>query len=133
MTKPDQTDRSETAAPAVGTPLDCGVGRLVPERDESSAEERYCHEALTALRLAFERDAKPYIDRLVGLRSMSPVRYTMLVHDPGCWCARCDMEHNVRRTRMSVCNKCGDKRCPRAEDHRNECRETPNVQGNLAP
>jgi hypothetical protein len=31
MTKPD---RSETAVLAVGTPLDCGVGRLVPERDQ---------------------------------------------------------------------------------------------------
>jgi hypothetical protein len=48
--------------------------------------------------------------------------------DSGCWCARCDMEHNVTRTRMSVCNQCGDKRCPRAEDHRNECRKTPNVE-----
>ena len=47
--------------------------------------------------------------------------------DPGCWCARCDMEHNVMRTRMSVCNKCGDKRCPRAEDHRDECCKPPNV------
>ena len=47
--------------------------------------------------------------------------------DPGCWCARCDMEHNVLRTRMSVCNKCGDKRCPRADDHRNECRKPPNI------
>ena len=28
----NETDRSETAAPAVGTPLDCGVGRLEPER-----------------------------------------------------------------------------------------------------
>jgi hypothetical protein len=43
--------------------------------------------------------------------------------DPGCWCARCDMEHNVKRTRMSVCPECGDKRCPRAEDHRNKCGE----------
>lgn len=25
-------DHRETAAPAVGTPLDCGVGRLVPKR-----------------------------------------------------------------------------------------------------
>lgn len=47
--------------------------------------------------------------------------------DPGCWCARFDMEHNVTRTRMSVCDRCGDKRCPRAEDHRCECRKTPNV------
>lgn len=50
--------------------------------------------------------------------------------DPGCWCARCDMEHNVTRTRMSVCDKCGDKRCPRAGDHRDECRMTPNVADN---
>lgn len=31
MSKPDQR---ETAVPAVGTPLDCGVGRLAPERAE---------------------------------------------------------------------------------------------------
>ncbi len=30
MTEPD---KRETAAPAVGTPLDCGVGRLEPERE----------------------------------------------------------------------------------------------------
>ena len=49
---------------------------------------------------------------------------------PGCWYARCDMEHNVTRTRMGVCDKCSDKRCPRAEDHRDECRVTPNVEAN---
>ena len=52
------------------------------------------------------------------------------VKDPGCFCARCDMEVNVLRTRMSICPECGDKRCPRAEDHCNECRKTPNVAGN---
>jgi hypothetical protein len=31
MSKPD---RSETAAPAVGSPLDCGVGRLEPELED---------------------------------------------------------------------------------------------------
>lgn len=36
------------------------------------------------------------------------------------------MEHNVIRSRMSLCPECGDKRCPRAEDHRNECSKTPN-------
>jgi hypothetical protein len=53
--------------------------------------------------------------------------------DPGCWCARCDMEHNVTRTRMSVCNQCGDKRCPRAEDHRNECSKAPNAANERGP
>lgn len=31
-----KTDRSETAAPAVGSPLDCGVGRPAPERDDEA-------------------------------------------------------------------------------------------------
>lgn len=44
MSKPDQR---ETAAPAVGSPLDCGVGRLDPERlaFEDWAAERWGREA----------------------------------------------------------------------------------------
>ena len=106
---------------------------IMPEKFGNSGmtnEERYCHVALAALRHAYERDAKPYIDRLVALRLLQPLRYTLWVREPECWCARCDMEHNVLRTRMSVCPECGDKRCPRAEDHGNECRKTPNVAGN---
>lgn len=39
-----------------------------------------------------------------------------------CWCERCDQAvNNGMRTRMSVCPECGDKRCPRSADHRNEC------------
>ena len=41
---------------------------LTPERD--SAEERYLFQTLAELRRAYERDAKPYIDRLVAIRSM---------------------------------------------------------------
>lgn len=37
-----------------------------------SEEERYCLEALHILRLSYERDAKPYIDRLVAIKSMQP-------------------------------------------------------------
>lgn len=40
-----------------------------------------------------------------------------------CWCATCDEAENLCRTRMSLCPNCGDKRCPRAEFHGNECRE----------
>lgn len=39
MTKPDQR---ETAAPAVGTPLDCAVGRPAPERKERPPAELQC-------------------------------------------------------------------------------------------
>lgn len=39
-----------------------------------------------------------------------------------CWCESCDMAVNTLRSRMSVCPQCGDKRCPRAAHHDNECR-----------
>lgn len=46
-----------------------------------------------------------------------------------CWCERCDTDSNCGfRTRMSVCPECGDKRCPRAEFHGNECSKAPNVK-----
>ena len=49
------------------------------------------------------------------------------IFTPACWCERCDMQTNAGfRTRMSVCQQCGDKRCPRAEWHGNECSKTPN-------
>lgn len=45
-----------------------------------------------------------------------------------CWCERCDKEQAgpneislFLRFRMNLCPMCGDKRCPRATDHRNEC------------
>jgi hypothetical protein len=76
---------------------------------------------------------EPVADIAAKVLALEVARYECRKpRDSGCWCARCDMEHNVTRTRMSVCDKCGDKRCPRAEDHRNECRETPNA-GAKAP
>jgi hypothetical protein len=45
-----------------------------------------------------------------------------------CGCARCITEANLRNDGMPlmisfmiVCPICGNKRCPRASDHRNEC------------
>lgn len=40
---------------------------------------------------------------------------------PECWCTRCDLEVNTFRSHMAICPLCGDKRCPRAKDHRNDC------------
>ena len=49
-----------------------------------------------------------------------------------CWCSACKpLEY--RMTHMIVCPQCGDKRCPRADDHRNECRVTPNAKLNGGP
>ena len=40
---------------------------------------------------------------------------------PECWCTRCDLEVNTFRSHMAICPLCGDKRCPRAKDHRDDC------------
>lgn len=36
-------------------------------------------------------------------------------------CHRCYKEQNVMLDRMIVCPECGNKRCPKASDHRLEC------------
>lgn len=43
----------------------------------------------------------------------------------GCWCEACDVaaSPNGIRTRMCVCPECGDKRCPRASHHNQQCAE----------
>lgn len=48
-----------------------------------------------------------------------------------CWCQSCDKIEELKRAtggvcsigriRMNLCPVCGNKRCPRATDHRNEC------------
>lgn len=44
-----------------------------------------------------------------------------------CWCWCCDEEARARSgelfsyMRMNICPDCGNKRCPKATDHRNEC------------
>jgi len=44
------------------------------------------------------------------------------MRSPDCWCESCDSATNQGwRSRMSVCPQCGDKRCPRAKHHDNEC------------
>ena len=44
-------------------------------------EEQYCYQALAELRKSYERDAKPYIDRLVAITNMRPAPSIMLTLD----------------------------------------------------
>lgn len=37
----------------------------------------------------------------------------------GCW--RCVKERDEMRVRMILCPVCGNKRCPKASDHRHDC------------
>lgn len=54
--------------------------------------------------------------------------------DVGCWCESCDMAANAGiRTRMSVCPACGDKRCPRAQLHSNECMQDGGSRAGFLP
>ncbi|EDR6629491.1 hypothetical protein XS22_001891 [Salmonella enterica subsp. enterica] len=39
---------------------------------------------------------------------------------PGCWCRTC-RPVTMSDMRFVVCHECGNKRCPRANDHRNDC------------
>ncbi len=47
-----------------------------------------------------------------------------------CTCEKCLLERFPYPLVMSVCPECGDKRCPRAADHRNECNRK---AGDLSP
>lgn len=48
-----------------------------------------------------------------------------------CWCEECDKTESLKQTmvgvpvfgrvRMNLCPICGNKRCPRATSHNNEC------------
>ena len=44
-------------------------------------EEQYCHQMLSELRKSYERDTKPYIDRLVRIASMQTPRGIRLTLD----------------------------------------------------
>lgn len=59
---------SADAAGPDGSELSDGLGPRVPERED--AEERYLYDRLADLRRSYELAAKPYIERLVAIRSM---------------------------------------------------------------
>ncbi|AWY09299.1 hypothetical protein vBRpoSV10_177 [Ruegeria phage vB_RpoS-V10] len=42
-------------------------------RDLDAAEERYLREQLSELQRAYQRDAKPYVDRLVEIEHRKPI------------------------------------------------------------
>jgi Zn finger protein HypA/HybF involved in hydrogenase expression len=38
-----------------------------------------------------------------------------------CWCHACNKDAGSYRQRMILCPTCGNKRCPKANDHTNAC------------
>lgn len=41
-----------------------------------------------------------------------------------CWCYNCNKDRKVQFTRVILCPKCGNKRCPHATDHNYECTDS---------
>ncbi|WP_369899439.1 DUF551 domain-containing protein [Klebsiella pneumoniae] len=54
--------------------------------------------------------------------------------NPGCWCRTC-RPVDLNDMRFVVCPDCGNKRCPRANDHRNACTGSnePGQEGSAHP
>ena len=89
----NKTDRSDPAAPAVGTPLDCGVGRLVPERVSAgdTVECDVCDPQPQTHRLTLlTPEATAFTNELLA-RPNSPWRKSRGCHEcawgkvAGCW------------------------------------------------
>ena len=53
---------------------------------------------------------------------------------PTCWCEKC-RPITLEDMRMVLCPECGNKRCPRATDHNNDCTNSnePGQPGNSYP
>lgn len=66
-----------------------------------------------------------------GYRFMREFAIRKIGHTPRCLCHACIKSKNLRDANgfllsdviMVLCPDCGDKRCPKAADHRNACKE----------
>lgn len=87
------------------------------------ASEAVRDAALEACRLVVERFGPTEHDYIFSKRMAIQKCRAALSAQPGaqkgCSCATC-RPHRVE-IRMILCDVCGDKRCPHAADHRNEC------------
>lgn len=81
---------------------------------------------LAAANLRIENHArliKGYQDELAGVRGKVGA-LTAEAAQPQCWCLTCrpiDPFKDPGSVRMALCPKCGNKRCPKANDHRQTC------------
>jgi hypothetical protein len=66
------------------------------------------------------------IDALVGEIEVAVLaRIAQAEQHDGCWCESCDVAKNIFVTRMALCPRCGDKRCPRSSHHDSACAASP--------
>jgi hypothetical protein len=88
-------------------------------------DEKHARKLLDALRMYCGGSLPPDGSKPVGNAGEGGGSRPSLIgawKDSGCWCACCDLAaNNGLRSKMSVCPGCGDKRCPHAEHHSNQC------------
>jgi Zn finger protein HypA/HybF involved in hydrogenase expression len=71
-------------------------------------------------------------------QAITALRKALEQPEQECWCHKCNENRLVNNipfsaTRMILCPTCGNKRCPKASDHRLDCTDSnePNQPGSL--
>ena len=74
--------------------------------------------AVTNLKYRSAVDAKAGVEYIPVFAAPQPV-----AREPQCWCLTCRPMRfeDPYSIRMALCPTCGNKRCPKANDHRNTC------------
>ncbi|MDH1177974.1 hypothetical protein N5C72_07800 [Achromobacter mucicolens] len=106
-----------------------GIDGLVELRNASLEEAATAVEARIGVgepgidTLELDRETQECANAIRALKSQSAALSAQPGAQKNCNCATC-RPHSVEM-RMILCEVCGDKRCPHAADHRNECSNQP--------
>lgn len=97
---------------------------------ELDAEESACRAAMLA---AAQHDT-PALNSVQNVVTVPGKWIPVSEQNPDCWCLTC-RPVTLNDMRFVVCPDCGNKRCPRANDHRNACTGSnePGQEGSAYP
>ncbi|HHG0930797.1 TPA: hypothetical protein ACPUID_004744 [Klebsiella pneumoniae] len=92
------------------------------------------YESCRAAMLAAAPHDTPALNSLQGVDSVTGGWIPVSEQKPDCWCLTC-RPVTLNDMRFVVCPDCGNKRCPRANDHRNACTGSnePGQEGSAYP
>jgi hypothetical protein len=91
-----------------------------------------------AAQAVLERWDSPLWQSGTTAAAIADLRTALEQPEQECWCHKCNENRLVNNipfsvTRMILCPTCGNKRCPKASDHRLDCTDSnePNQPGSL--
>ena len=96
--------------------------------------------ALEALTVLLDEWTPARQAQLKGMEAITAIKAALEAKDEpvACWCHKCNENELVNgipfaMTRMILCPKCGNKRCPKASDHTLQCTNSnePNQAGSV--